>query len=281
MSLESMKHEYQSIPVPEEAKERIRRGIRQAKAERRRTFLFKTAKTSGFTAAAAMAAIVVGANLSPITARAMEQIPVVGSIAKVFTFRTFTDQQNGYQANIQVPQITMEGDTQQVNQSIQEYADQLIQEYEKELASAQGEGHYSMDSSYEVVSDGSRYLCLRINTTVVMASGTQYVKIFTVDKTTGNTVALTDLFDSRTLEAISDNIKEQMVQQMAQDENITYFYQSDLPETDFQGLKGDENFYLDSQGQLVIVFDEYQVAPGYMGAVEFTIPQSVTGELES
>ena len=26
-------------------------------------------------------------------------------------------------------------------------------------------------------------------------------------------------------------------------------------------------------------FDEYEVAPGYMGAVEFVIPKSVTGDL--
>ena len=35
----------------------------------------------------------------------------------------------------------------------------------------------------------------------------------------------------------------------------------------------------DSEGQLVITFDEYTVAPGYMGAVEFTIPLDVTGKL--
>ena len=32
-----------------------------------------------------------------------------------------------------------------------------------------------------------------------------------------------------------------------------------------------------TKGELVIAFAEYDVAPGYMGAVEFTIPASVTG----
>ena len=53
------------------------------------------------------------------------------------------------------------------------------------------------------------------------------------------------------------------------------------PEWDFNGLDGSESFYFDSEGRLVICFDEYQVAPGYMGAVEFTIPKEITGELQS
>ena len=52
-----------------------------------------------------------------------------------------------------------------------------------------------------------------------------------------------------------------------------------MPDTDFKGLTGQESFYFSQEGELVIVFDEYQVAPGYMGAVTFTIPKEVTGDL--
>ena len=47
--------------------------------------------------------------------------------------------------------------------------------------------------------------------------------------------------------------------------------------TSFKGLTGDESYYFNDKGELVIAFAEYDVAPGYMGAVEFTIPASVTG----
>ena len=39
-------------------------------------------------------------------------------------------------------------------------------------------------------------------------------------------------------------------------------------------------FNFNEKGELVITFDETDVAPAYMGAVEFVIPQSVTGTLE-
>lgn len=290
--LEDLKKEYQNIPVPPEARERILKGIKQAheapapdgpKAAEPKPAgkgLLRILRPTAATAAAAAAAITLLANVSPVTAQAMEQIPVIRSIAKVVTFRTFEEEQNGYQANISIPQITDGGEGQEsVNRSIEEYAQELIALYEKEVAKRQGqEGHYSIDSSYEVVSDTDRYLSIQINTTATMASGAQFVKIFTIDRKTGEILSLMDVLgnDSGRLEAVSQNIREQMRAQMAADPQISYFLDSDMPDTDFKGLTGQENFYFNSSGELVIVFDEYEVAPGYMGAVSFTIPKSVT-----
>ena len=92
-------------------------------------------------------------------------------------------------------------------------------------------------------------------------------------------VELKDLLcgDEAVMAGISENIKAQMGAQLAADENVTYFLNSDTPEWDFKGIDGDESYYFNENGQLVIVFEEYEVAPGYMGAVEFVIPESVTG----
>ena len=62
------------------------------------------------------------------------------------------------------------------------------------------------------------------------------------------------------LEAVSDNIKSQMAQQMAKDDSVVYFYQSDMPDEDFKGLTGDESYYFNENGELVITFNEYDVA---------------------
>lgn len=57
-----------------------------------------------------------------------------------------------------------------------------------------------------------------------------------------------------------------------------YFYNTGEDYVDeFNLITGDESFYFNENGEIVIVFDEYEVAPGYMGAVEFTIPKDVTG----
>ena len=194
--------------------------------------------------------------------------------------RTYEDKTNHFEAKVDIPEINSAPEA--VNRSIEDYANELIAQYEKELRESQGEGSYSLTSTYKVVTDTDKYLCLRIDTTLVMASGTEYTKVFTIDKTTGNIVPLSALFKDRPemLTAISDNIKEQMKAQMAADSSVTYFIESDMPEWDFKELNGDESFYFNEKGELVITFDETEVAPAYMGAVEFTIPQSVTGNFK-
>ncbi|MCC8026932.1 MAG: DUF3298 and DUF4163 domain-containing protein [Clostridium sp.] len=280
--IEMLRQEYERIPVPPQAESRIQAGIARAKKERKGVIIMKMFKNTGATAAAAVLAITALTNINPAIANAMEQIPVIGSIARVVTFRTYEDKKENTEAEIKVPQVTQEnGSGREIpaNKSIQEYADQLIASYEEEVSRLNGEGRYAMESSYKVVTDNSKYLSIRIDTTVVMASGAQYVKIFTIDKATGRAVTLPELLknNQEVLNAVSDNIKEQMAEEMAGDGSIVYFYNSDTPDTDFKGLTGEESFYFNDKGELVIAFNEYDVAPGYMGAVDFTIPSSVSG----
>ncbi len=291
--LDELKQEYEQIPVSPHAKERILAGIAQGKAatavqshstksgeRKKKSHIIYILRNTGATAAAAMAALVILTNVNPTIANAMENVPILGPISKIVTFRTYENQTNHFEAKVDVPEI--ESAPAEVNQSIEEYANALIAQYESDLRSSQGEGNYSLTSSYQVVTDTPNYLCLRIDTTLVMASGTEYTKVFTVDKRTGKMISLSDLFRNKPemLTAISDNIKEQMQAQMAADSSVTYFYNSDMPEWDFKELRGDESFYFNEKGELVITFDETDVAPAYMGAVEFAIPQSVTGTLE-
>ncbi len=299
--LESLKNSYQQIPVPEEARLRLLKGIRQAKDEMeeaellagsskgRKRQILVFAKRAAATAAAALAAITVLANSGPTTAMAMGKIPVIGAIADIVTFRTYESKEGTFEANLEIPEISLPSansgeDTSgavSANQDIEEYANRLIAQYEEDLRASGGEGNYSLHSTWDVVFENDRYVSIRIRTTQIMASGMESVKIFNVDKKTGETVPLKVLLkdDSQLLEAVSNNIKAQMRAQMAADESVTYFLDSETPEWDFEGLTGDESYYFDKNGQLVITFDEYEVAPGYMGAVEFTIPKDITGDL--
>ena len=292
-TLYDLKQEYEQIPVSPHAKERILAGIAQGKASVKEQANFSNVKNrknkprlvyilrnTSATAVAAMTALVILTNVNPTIANAMENVPILGPISKIVTFQTYENQTNHFEAKVAVPEI--ESAPAEINQSIEEYANALISQYESDLHSSQGEGNYSLTSSYQVVTDTTNYLCLRIDTTLVMASGTEYTKVFTIDKRTGKIISLSDLFRNKPemLTAISENIKEQMQAQMAADSSVIYFYNSDTPEWDFKELRGDESFYFNEKGELVITFEETDVAPAYMGAVEFAIPQSVTGTLE-
>lgn len=273
--MEMWKEEYDQIPVPQEARDRIEAGIMRARLEKKRSDRMKNMKRTSVTAAALVLTFGIAVNASPVVAQAMDGIPVIGSIARVVTIRNYNEStDNGMMADISVPQI--DGNV-AANAEMDAYAKELIARYEKEVVAQLGqeEGHYALESSYEVVSDNDKYVSIRINTVETMASGAEFVKIFTVDKATGETVSLKDYLNSpEKLEAVSQNIKDQMAAQMAEDEGKIYFTEGEPG--GFTGLTGDENFYLNEAGELVIVFGEYEVAPGYMGTVSFIIPKDVT-----
>lgn len=287
-----LKEEYEQMEVPLEAKERIMAGIMMAKKEeikmkKNKNKMIPFAKGSVITCAAAMATIVVLANADVEIAMAMEQIPVIGAITRVVTFRNYSDKTNNFVANVDIPKVELEssGDGESgigknvelANKTIEEYAMELIDEYEADLKKNEGEGNYALDSTYEVIRDDERYLSIRINTVFTMASGNQMVKIFNIDKETGNILSMEDVFEDGVdyLGIMTENIKEQMKAAMEKDETKSYFLVSEGEDAGFDKLTGEENFYFNDNGEIVIAFNEYDVAPGYMGAVEFTIPKDV------
>ena len=310
--LNHMREEYEQIGIPEGLREQVETAIRQAKTElgveedTQRTEAQKSrgkkeerdgnmknvirwAGRIAGTAAAAMLVITVLANSSASVAYAMESIPVLGSIVKVVTFRNYESRDNTMEANIKVPKLQVEDSTGQVqeettgelNRRIQEYTDEIIARYEADVEAAGGEGHQSVDLDYSIVTDNEKLFSIRFDELIVMASGTQLVKIYHVDKTTGEVINLDGLFQEGAdyVTAISENIKEQMKERMAEDENVSYWVDSDMPEWDFQEIRRDATFYVNEAGHLTIVFDEYEVAPGFMGSQEFEIPTEVVKDL--
>lgn len=277
-----LKEKYESVEVPKEAKERMKMGMEQAKKEKKNKKIVYF-RRAGIGVAAACLCMVALPNISSGTAYALQKIPVIGSIAKVVTFRDYTDNTNDFEASVEVPQITDTAENakeiEQTNKTIEEYADEMIAQYEKELKETEGLGKCELKSIYQVIREDEQDLVLEIDTEVVMASGAQYKKVFNIDKNTGKIKKLADYFkeDSNYIDVLTKEIKRQMREQMKADEEKIYFLDSDdgLDEMDFKKLPEDADFYFDTDGNLVVLFDEYEVAPGYMGAVSFTINESV------
>lgn len=166
-----------------------------------------------------------------------------------------------------------------VNQGMEATVEELIRQFEDTLSE---EGYHGLHVTQEVVTDNALYYTVKLSVLETEASGYEHNQFYTIAKQTGNVVTLADLFaeGSDYISAISENIKTQMKEQMAADEGVIYFLDNDdMPEFNFQGITEQTNFYFNERGELVIAFDEYEVAPGSMGAPEFVIPQEVTAAL--
>lgn len=287
--LRKMNQEYHEIPIPAELRNRVNAGIRAVKKERKRNKTIVFTKTAGGAVAAALIAITVMVNSGANIAHAMAKIPVIGAIAEVVTFREYQDSTNQMYADVKVPEVEVKNEdgtvnqesTDAINQSIQEYTDEIIAQYQADVEAADGQGYQAVDLDYQVITDSERLFSIRFDKLVIMASGEETVKIYHINKKTGELINLSGIFKEGVnyIDPISENIRKQMKEQMAADENVTYWLDSDTPEWDFKSITADTTFYINEEGRLVIVFDEGEVAPMSMGSVEFTIPTEVIQDI--
>ena len=66
---------------------------------------------------------------------------------------------------------------------------------------------------------------------------------------------------------------------MAKGSSKIYWVENAEIGQDFVTLDDKHNFYWDKDGNLVIVFDKYEVAPGSMGAPEFVIKKGAISDI--
>ena len=228
----------------------------------------------GIWMAAALALFIAVPNASPTAAAALADVPVLGTIVELVTFRSWTYDDGHASADVTVPELDGSAAAREVSDQVRAYTDQLIGQFQTDCE-ALGEGYKSLDVTSSVVTDSDSWFTLRVDAVETQASGYQFSRFYHIDKATGQVVTLRDLFreDADYVTPLSEEVRRQMEQRMAADESVRYF-----PE-EFSAIDPEQNFYFNGEGELVLVFDEYTAAPGSMGMPEFTIPAEVYGGL--
>ena len=223
-------------------------------------------------AAAALALFIAVPNVSPAAAAAMGDLPVLGAIVRVVTFRDYTYDDGFHSADVSVPELTGSQAAQTVNEQVQAWTDRLIGQFEETCEAELGrEGYLGLDVTSAVVTDSDGWFTLRVDAVETQASGYQFSRFYHIDKAADRVVTLKDLFreDADWSAVLTREVRRQMEERMTGDSGASYF-----PE-ELTEIGPDQNFYFNESGELVLVFDEYTVAPGSMGMPEFTIPAEV------
>jgi Protein of unknown function (DUF3298)/Deacetylase PdaC len=275
--LEKLKSDYKNVPLPNNLDEIVRNTIHRSKSRRR----FPMKSIAGLTAAAIF---VLSLNTSPTFAKSLSNFPVLRNVVKVLTFTEYTVNEPTYKANIKVPAVSnlKNKDLEQsLNQKYLKENQKLYDEFKKEISSLEKNsgGHLGVDSGYEVKTDNENILSIERYVVNTVASSSTTMKFDTIDKKKEILLSLPILFQDKSyIDIINKNIKEQMINQMNQDENKIYW----IPEANldysidpFVSITENQNFYINKDYKLVISFDKYEVAPGYMGVVEFIIPTNI------
>lgn len=284
--IDQLKKEYMDTPIPQELDAIIKETFREEKVKMKKQKNKSRLLTSAASIAAALAISIVGINTSPVIAENLGELPVIGSIVKVLTFREYKIDEEGYHGNIVTPEI--EGlENKELEESLnKKYIDENKKLYEEfiveveDLKKEEG-GHLGVASGYVVKTDTDEILSIGRYTVNTVGSSSTVFKYDTISKKDNILITLPSLFkDDSYIEIISENIKKQMIEQNKADENKIYWVEginSDIKA--FEEINADQSFFISEDNKLVISFDKYEVAPGSMGVIEFVIPTEVLSDI--
>lgn len=248
---------------------------------------------TGLIAAAALVGIfLIVPNTSAAAAEAMGQIPIIGKLVEVVTFRNYDYETERNMAHIETPEIKpestakdaqvqekLERTTEEINAEIKEITDKLTAEFKEGLEYE--DNYQDITVTSEVLATTDAYFTLKLNCYQGAGSGYQWNYYYTIDLNTGERLKLKDIFKDGAdyITPISDSIKAQMQEQMDADENVYYWLHDEMDVFNFKAITDETSFYLNEKDNVVIGFNEGDVAPMYMGVVEFEIPAEVVKDI--
>ena len=277
-SMEEAKRKYDEIPIPSELSKRVGKEIERANMKRKKILVFRRRVQKGTAAAAAVVVLFTAAlNTNTAFAETAGQLPVVGPVARVLTFRSYQTEEEDLKISVEIPTIEMisedmNGLEQSVNKEILALCEQYAQaakiraeEYRQAFLDTGGtEEEWAAHNIeikvwYEVKSQTDEYLSLAIMGTENWSSAYSETKYYNFDLKEGKLVTLQDILGDEYQQIANESIQNQMK------ENSEIYWD------DFEGIQEDTPFYLNESGNPVIVFEKYEIAPGSEGQQEFEI----------
>lgn len=303
--LEAMKQSYSEVNMSGKRVEELKAVIEKGKAENRKERFQKRRNRWMQSAAVIVMVFIILPNTSVSAAYSMEQIPLLGNLVKAVTFRNYEYTSERNQAEVDVAKLEIEDkeeeaersiqtdrsihsevkeqlseSVEEINAEIEKITEDLIAEFETDIQEEMG--YQNLVVTSEVIATAKDYFTLKLLCYQGSGSGYQWNYYYTIDLNTGERLQLADIFQKGAdyMTPISENIKEQMKAQMEADENAIYWLDSEVPEWDFQSITEETSFYINEAGNIVICFNEGDVAPMYMGVVEFEILDEVVSSIK-
>ena len=231
--------------------------------------------------ACAAAFAVAAAAAAPCAAREID--------VKVSTFGVYESKYEGFEARIVTPIVTglaMDSLEKEINAKLAEKALEMQERYELEALELMNDpfagngAHTGWFMDYKVIDGDARFVTLDVTETNIVASSSTKRTIMNFDKETGMPVTLASFFNEKAdaVEVVSRAVRDEM-RRANKKHNGSFWLAPEEGEQKkdeaatggFSSIKADQNFYVDREGNIVVCFDKYEVAPGSAGCPEITL----------
>ncbi len=213
-----------------------------------------------------------------VTGAAFAQDSIDFELTEAFSY---SEKADNWSIEISVPQISgmpSEVEQDELNAHFLKVKDEMLAEYEQNVEFAKqsiaegGDPHFGYQYSWEVVTDSDDYFVFRTTWFLAAGSSSSLNEYWNLDKKTGK---LLD-FDEDAVTSLEQmaSIREQIFAKM-QEVNETgegmFWTEDDSLDISLGQVRYLNHWYYNEDGDLVITFDKYEVAPGAMGSPEFVV----------
>ena len=293
------KNTYDSIEIPDELndmvtktiasmdKERIRAEHPTDKAPKKSEHRFAV-RRYGIAAAAVLICSTIGLNTNPAFARQMSELPIIGTLAQVLTIRSFHGTEGDVSLDLEIPEIKLDASMpKKVNDTISAISDAYIETAKAEFAEYK-EGFFadggtkeewagrdmSVYIDYNVKYNTEDILSLELITAKGWVSAEEEHHFYTIDLKHDKALTPEGILGKDYINICNESILSQIKERMAEDKNAQFFgfgEDDNIGGEKFTTITPETKFYVNAEGNVVIVFDRYEIAPGSMGTLEFEI----------
>lgn len=278
--LDRAKRRYKETALPDELAFAVSSALRTGERKRKRS---QYVRRSFATLAACAASFALLVNVNPAFASAMESLPVLGPLAGVFTVSRYSIADRNHLIDVRLPALENTGHTdleQRINTEIRQKIDAVLDEAEQRAQETRdayvatgGRAEdfipIIIDVDYDVKCQNEQYLSFLVTKTETLAAAYTEYYVYNIDLGSGRELSLSDLLgpDWKRLanEAVAAGIEAR-----SKEEGNLYFDGTDGVEG-FTSIADDQRFFINAAGNPVILFEKYEIAPGYMGPQEFEV----------
>ena len=283
-SVRDAKDIYDAIEVPQELDETVRVAARSA-SRKPRPVRRHAVRYTACAAAACMVLFVTALNTIPAFASGLSEIPVIGRLAQVLTFAEYERQGGNETLIVRQPKLANTGNTElekRINLEIQRKIDALVKTFQEEAKQAKQlylenggkEDEYmipEINIDYRLHCNNGSAVSFVLIKSETHASYYEEQYYYNIDLETGKELSLRDLLGPNYKELVRQLVRQQIEERREKDPDAYFYSEEELAL--FGMTLDDPGFYLNEQGNVVVVYPKYEIAPGYMGIQEFEITQ--------
>lgn len=295
--LKDAKEIYDHIEIPNELEDVVKGALNNYKRNkgnvhmtnknRRITVLQK----SLLSAAAVIVCFTLALNTSEVFAKNAANIPVLGAIAKVFTVRAYETSEENKNISVKVPEISNSSESKEFVVDINKEINTIVDNYtadaqsrletDKEAFLTTGgtekewaERDLDIKVDYEVKYQKDNLLSLILTANESWYGAYDLTYYYNLNLTDNKYLTLADVLGTNYISTANESIIKQMKARVVENSDYVYWgvtEQEDSGMAGFTSVDDNTKFYLNDEGKVVICYDKYEIAPGFMGKQEFII----------